>query len=391
MLLNSWCSFRMKWRVVRMSWGRSVLLLVMILVCLQLLHMVLLGRLESRNNELQQTNILKRLEDDVQQLYVAMRTAVQSARIVDSSGIYKIVNKIVPGYKAEHPAAAERKQVALVTQCSVSHLYQLVDLVLQWQGPISVAVFSPGSHSVTALDTIVRLHRCLPEFRRRVSVHLVFPLTQEPRDIPTTLPALTADISCTNLASQLKQLLYKNPNYVLGDTLKYPNNLLRNVALNNVKVEYVLVIDIDIIPSKHLHNQFIEFIHTNSLLSSGNSDMFNQVNRTAFVVPSFEIDPDMLVPQSKDELCHMWQQGSVRPFYYETCQKCQTQTDYEAWRKLSSSDHLQVAYEVPWIDPWEPFYIAAVTMPRYDERFKQYGFNRISQVCIEKRKIKVLI
>jgi N-acetyllactosaminide beta-1,3-N-acetylglucosaminyltransferase len=37
-------------------------------------------------------------------------------------------------------------------------------------------------------------------------------------------------------------------------------------------------------------------------------------------------------------------------------------------------------FDVLWKDPWEPFYIASNNIPFYDERFKQYGFNRISQV-----------
>lgn len=41
---------------------------------------------------------------------------------------------------------------------------------------------------------------------------------------------------------------------------------------------------------------------------------------------------------------------------------------------------LSVAYQTSWTDPCEPFYIGRVDIPSYDETFKQYGFNRISQV-----------
>ena len=41
-----------------------------------------------------------------------------------------------------------------------------------------------------------------------------------------------------------------------------------------------------------------------------------------------------------------------------------------------------IGYEATWHDPWEPFYIAQTDLvPRHDERFQNYGFNRISQVC----------
>ncbi|GIY67732.1 beta-1,4-glucuronyltransferase 1 [Caerostris extrusa] len=56
-------------------------------------------------------------------------------------------------------------------------------------------------------------------------------------------------------------------------------------------------------------------------------------------------------------------------------------TDYEAWQKEPPSKKLDVLFEVLWRDPWEPFYIGRNNVPLYDERFRQYGFNRISQVC----------
>ena len=58
----------------------------------------------------------------------------------------------------------------------------------------------------------------------------------------------------------------------------------------------------------------------------------------------------------------------------------QVHTDYEAWQKEPPSSGLTPLFEVLWKDPWEPFYISRNSVPFYDERFKQYGFNRISQV-----------
>ena len=44
--------------------------------------------------------------------------------------------------------------------------------------------------------------------------------------------------------------------------------------------------------------------------------------------------------------------------------------------------HWRVVLSRQWADPWEPFFIAEKSqLPLYDERFKQYGFNRIQQVC----------
>ena len=43
---------------------------------------------------------------------------------------------------------------------------------------------------------------------------------------------------------------------------------------------------------------------------------------------------------------------------------------------------MSVAMEIDWQYPWEPFFIAPRRMPLFDERFVQYGFNRVSQVRI---------
>lgn len=57
-------------------------------------------------------------------------------------------------------------------------------------------------------------------------------------------------------------------------------------------------------------------------------------------------------------------------------------TDYQSWEKSKAvaGTGMSAVYEVLWQDPWEPFYIASTKIPLYDERFRQYGFNRISQV-----------
>ncbi|XP_063237679.1 beta-1,4-glucuronyltransferase 1-like isoform X2 [Bacillus rossius redtenbacheri] len=59
----------------------------------------------------------------------------------------------------------------------------------------------------------------------------------------------------------------------------------------------------------------------------------------------------------------------------------QVHTDYDAWQREPPSVGVVPLFEVLWKDPWEPFYITRNSAPFYDERFKQYGFNRISQVC----------
>lgn len=64
------------------------------------------------------------------------------------------------------------------------------------------------------------------------------------------------------------------------------------------------------------------------------------------------------------------------------CADFQKYTDYATWEKSTDvkEGRVDALYDVLWQDPWEPFYIGRTNVPFYDERFRQYGFNRISQV-----------
>lgn len=120
-----------------------------------------------------------------------------------------------------------------------------------------------------------------------------------------------------------------------------------------------------------------------------------------FVLPAFEIRHDRKMPATKSELVQLYQVGEVRPFYEELCPRCQAPTNYSQWVNIHirGNGPLEVSYTLTWVDPWEPFYIGPRTVPLYDENFKQYGFNRISQVgfwlkllytlCCKKHNLKI--
>ncbi|KFZ51147.1 N-acetyllactosaminide beta-1,3-N-acetylglucosaminyltransferase, partial [Antrostomus carolinensis] len=130
-------------------------------------------------------------------------------------------------------------------------------------------------------------------------------------------------------------------------------------------------------------------------------------DQVVFVLPAFEVRAGTRVPRTKVELRELWDSGDARPFYGTLCPRCQHPTDYGRWWALPPTSELRVAYEVPcqlppdygrwwalpptselrvayevpWRDPWEPFYVGSTRgVPPFDERFLQYGFNRISQV-----------
>lgn len=247
--------------------------------------------------------------------------------------------------------------IAIATQCSRNNLQHVKRLVNYWSGPISIAVLVSGNEIDDYLSELNVLVRCQTTIASQVSFHVVIPLSHPP--FQSNLVIKKEDkLTCSQFNVAHKDNA-KNYDFV---QISYPGNLLRNVALQNVITSHVFVIDVDMLPSHNLREQLL----SSSLLESDN---------LGIVIPSFEVISEKTVPLYKSELRKYWAQGYIRPFYESVCWKCQKYTDYDQWKSSERS------YQVSWHDPWEPFYIGRKKHIKYDERFEQYGFNRISQLC----------
>uniref|UniRef100_A0A8C6UQZ8 Beta-1,4-glucuronyltransferase 1 n=1 Tax=Neogobius melanostomus TaxID=47308 RepID=A0A8C6UQZ8_9GOBI len=222
------------------------------------------------------------------------------------------------------------------------------------------------------LDSL--LERCFfcPKIQEFVDFHLVC-LSGEMASFPEQDREHFVGLEdCSSVFKRLETHRDKFKNYAIHGNISYPNNLLRNVARGGIESAYILVIDIDMMPNADLHQQFVAMIMKQELVRS-----------EVFVLPAFEIRHDRKMPATKQELVQLYQVGEVRPFYEELCPRCQAPTNYSQWVNIHvrGSAPLEVSYMLTWVDPWEPFYIGPRTTPLYDENFKQYGFNRISQAC----------
>lgn len=114
-----------------------------------------------------------------------------------------------------------------------------------FQGPISVAVFAEDRELSEALWKIASLRLCYSAVRHNVSFQLVSPLPAGGRPSLTVPPDPSPP--CQVLAPKTNE--QKN-NY--AGKRRFPNNLLRNVARRGTSAEFVLVVDIDMVPSFNL-------------------------------------------------------------------------------------------------------------------------------------------
>ncbi|XP_013775359.1 beta-1,4-glucuronyltransferase 1-like [Limulus polyphemus] len=362
-------------------WRRAVVLLVLVIAVLQIIHMTLLSRLEARKNGQQRTRTHHNWDDsgkdyqefEIQEDRAQMLKTIQQSSVLDSSGEFRIVNFLIHA-EFSHQGSQVKQDVSIVTQATVNHLHYLSTISERWHGPISVVVFSLTQDIPRTVEGILHLRQCFPAVRYNTSFHLVYPLNN-PQPESSLLPQFNVLQfgTCEDLLEKLKAVNIAE-NYAHG--VPYPNNLLRNVGRRNALTEFIFVIDIDLVPSDHLHEDFQVFAKENRLFLESHKD-----DKTVYVVPAFELKEGAAIPKQKTELLQLLELMEARPFYFELCWKCQKHTDYEAWQREPPTSKLAVLFEVLWRDPWEPFYIARNSVPLYDERFRQYGFNRISQVC----------
>ena len=67
--------------------------------------------------------------------------------------------------------------------------------------------------------------------------------------------------------------------------------------------------------------------------------VFSSSAKRVFVVAAFESVKKLSPSLTKKELLGLWDSGSVQPFYYQTCWKCQKHLDYDAWKRQVRLTH----------------------------------------------------
>lgn len=278
----------------------------------------------------------------------------------------------------------EFHDVTLTTQCSANRLFNMKTLAERWEGPISVAIFIPGKEAGIALAFIDGLRYCWPDtIGARVSFHLAYPTSQE-ADV-SSYDDINLDYimqgNCERLLEDIEN--FGTDNY--EHKIPYPHNVLRNAARNGVMTEFVFLIDVDVIPSVNLRDMFMEYAYRNNMVGNKYLPPPNELkeDKRVFVVPTFEIKKGYPIPTTKKALLGANSDGKIRPFHNQTCWWCHAPEEHEKWLKLPdpSPKKLNAGFYADWAKSWEPFYIARRNVPLFDERFKQYGYDRIEQIC----------
>ena len=267
--------------------------------------------------------------------------------------------------------------ITLATQCSLSRLETILDIGRSWDGIISLAVYIQHPLSVVFIPDIL------------VGFFL---------EMEAINPKVKLDISLLFGARFIADPSKEAHPYDFA----YPVNALRNLAMDGVDTEFVLNLDCDFLPSDGMHD----------ILSSSDLYSFMKAQSgwqmAAFVIPSFEMLSNFTLPvpfsrSLLDQYCtdslvipfhsrfsmpeemvdkkkaQQWCLGKTKQ-YHVTITEIQGPTNYPRWFTATEPYYVSLARN-KLNRYYEPYMVGLKSLlPRFDERFRGYSFNKRAQM-----------
>ncbi|XP_075227166.1 beta-1,4-glucuronyltransferase 1 isoform X2 [Lycorma delicatula] len=254
------------------------------------------------------------------------------------------------------------------THADYTFLDNLEPLLERWQGPVSLALYAPGTDFILTLNTIRYLRNCGSNLVSRfVTFHIYFPSKHLPKQIPKGNKILEEHFNCSNPPPWLNSTLavYKSQKKLL-----YPVNVGRNIARESAVTYYILPSDIELYPSPGLIPDFL------AMIQRQDPPLLHK-NPKVFALSIFELETNMSLPANKKELVSMVKNGSAIPFHKKVCPNCHNVPKAREWLNADSSNKaLQVFHigkRTGYFVHWEPIFIGTHQDPLYDERLSWEG------------------
>lgn len=318
--------------------------------------------------------------------------------------------------------------ITLTTQATTDFIYHTLELCRRWDGPISIAVFSPGPELIVSTTLIKYMRQCLPAplsacIKDKVTWHLVYNKLHGPSSSDISYPRFYLDSKnyplfvdqdqCPKLPGpepedSIKQfeIELRKSNKIFPTSyrqqfhLPYPINVLRNTARLAAGTRYILASDIELYPSINLAPSFINFITRHNLEIE-----YNFIKKFSFILPIFEVESHVTAPKTKKELINLLHRGEAIFFHKWVCSYCQDFPNRMDWLRTVkyghqdfTSDDEVVVFEVAQRnksrDSWEPIFIGTNDDPLYDDRLTWDGrrdkMGQMYEMCLQDYYLLVL-
>lgn len=288
--------------------------------------------------------------------------------------------------------------ITYTTQGSYEFLNHAEQLCKRFDGPISIAVYAPGSEFQIAVSLIYHLRECGDLcVKTNISWHMIYDslLKVDNLDINKYPDEYLIDnnvnlrFNCSKKYSEYMQSLINiydkdEKNKILNVRTKhhlpYPINVLRNVARLSANTKYVLASDIELYPSINIVKMFRKTLEKES---RNQLDLVNPEKPHVYILPIFEVEATAKAPETKQQLVQMLKKGTAIFFHKWVCDACQNFVDRDQWTvETKSPNELNIFRATKRKKTyWEPLYIGTNDEPLYDERLSWDGKrDKMSQV-----------
>ncbi|XP_076046664.1 beta-1,4-glucuronyltransferase 1-like [Oratosquilla oratoria] len=277
------------------------------------------------------------------------------------------------------------ESVTYTTHGDFTFLDNLVPLVERWRGPISAALYAPGSDFNATLKTIAFLRTCRPLVATHVTFHVFFPADHMPAKVPPSHLVSSMPSSCKGPLP----FAPGSPTYKATNNLTYPVNVARNLARTSAATYFVLASDVELYPSQYFIPHFM------AMLRSRDASPSAHPQSRVYVLPIFEVKAGLRAPATKASLVRMLQKGLAIPFHKFVCSQCHMVPGAREWleagfRRRKAGDIpvggpgggmgtnggvrvRTVAKRHPPFHRWEPIYVGTNRDPLYEERLTWEG------------------
>ncbi|KNC77136.1 hypothetical protein SARC_10395 [Sphaeroforma arctica JP610] len=289
---------------------------------------------------------------DVPDYKVLSGDAEEEGREYDVQTLYGKQFAYIPFYSRStftsvNRQAMDRDGITISSQGSWNRIMNLKHLTQVWEGPVSFAVLLDDEEQLSELDAVVKEDSQLREF---ADIHVVWRLDHRMDD---------------------------------ADAF-YPINMMRNIALQTVETSHVFVLDADVTPNAPM-NTYTKYV-ADADVAIGNQKDKSQIEckgLDAFVPPAVEMSATALKQLydqngdngsiTKKQVISMFFTGEVLPMHVYFG-PAYAPTNHQEWATSNTVD------EIPYLTRFEPYYIARMPIPLFNETFVNRGGNFAQQV-----------
>lgn len=207
------------------------------------------------------------------------------------------------------------------THVTPDFLRYISEIVRYWDGLVSLAAFVPDFDADIVTKQLITLCHCLPEMSK-LSVHYIFPQNK-----PPFIGNNGKSVNDCNITETSNVITYRYQNKLI-----YPVNVCRNVARQAATTEYILVSDVELIPSEKLASNFLDMIERKF------RNTHFKFPSKVFVLPVFEINTYIDIPRRKGQIRQLVNEERAVYFHRHVCSHCQRFPGLEQWLKKENEE-----------------------------------------------------